>query len=444
MRNTVFPTRSWPDMCRIFVAFAALVLLMAPGCGGGGGGDGDNLDPEEARRLAQIGHAALNDLLLSPTPPSQEAVRSVHTTFSEAYARDPNNVEAAFGYGLMEIAMAVQDLTGQTLPVVLGRAVEGDLGTGLRPLDAAGWMRHAALAPLSPIGKGRQAGLLTGEIPRERVVRFRESMGRAIPAIQRAADTPGFSFAIVNFRQRPPGAPGTLTADQGGAQALLALLYAARAVGGLALAYDTSAGGFNFDQPIAERFAAKPDGAIITPDEYLPPVPFLTLMGDGPALFAEAKVDLTTAADTGLTALTTLAARPSHTGHVLDTGDVNFTQVRAALLILKDALSNPYAIPGNVPVTVNLNAWFTNPPANLRALLPTYHVQRLPGEMVLQAGPGDYPDRTLGGLLVNPPLPLFVTAVRGSEPVRELYTPGLLSEGIGGLLGGLTGLPSPE
>lgn len=416
---------------------AALVLLTAAGCGGGGDGNDSGRDAVGAQQLAETGHAALNDVLRSDTPPTEETLSGVHRTFSEAYAKDPDNVEAAFGYGIMEIMLAVQELTGQ--PVTsLGRAVNDGLGWGIRPLDAAGWTRSAAaLAPLHGIGRGRQAGLLFG-YPRDRVLRFRERLGNAMPAIQKAADLPGFAFVVPNFNEGAP-ADGDLTADQGDAQALLTLLYATRAVSGLAIAYETNTGDFNFDQPIAERFADKADGATVAPDEYLPPAPFLTLAGDGAALIASAKPDLITAADTGLAAATTLAARPSPAGHLFDTSGADFTQGRAALLIFKDALSNPYQIPGDVSVTINLNAWFTNPPPSLRAFLPTYRVRRVAGEMVLEAGPGDFPDRTLNGLLVNPPFPLFLAGARGSDPVGKLANPGVLSEGAGGLLGGLTG-----
>lgn len=418
--------------------------LFAPGCGGGGSDDDNSLppgvvapDPVGAQQQVENGRNALNTLLQSETPPSAQSLQGVRSTFADAYARDPANAQAAFGYGLSEVAAAVQHFAeesqGSGLTAgALGRAIHPLSGQKLRLPDGADLISRMAGAPLlrrltesSSLSPGRHEA---GASERDNLLLLRAALDRAIPAITVSANTAGFTFMMADPWENAPATAAQITVDQADAQAFLALLYVARGGTGAAVAYQFDVAGFDFNEAISQRFAAKADGDTVTPDEYLPPAPFLNLASDGQAFMASAKADLSAGVDNGLTAEALFRARTVKTGHLIDAENtLDLAQFRASLLVFKDALSNPYQISSQPPVTVNLNAWFTNPPASLRALLPTYRVARSGPSMNLVTGPADFPDKTFGGLFVGLPDETFVAGFQGYEPVSLLSGAAILS-----------------
>lgn len=141
-------------------------------------------------------------------------------------------------------------------------------------------------------------------------------------------------------------------------------------------------------------------------------------MADGVARFGAAKNDLSTAADRATTAVTTLKARASQSGHLIDATKVNATELTAQIAQFKNALTQQATINGT---TYNLNAWFTNPPVSLRALEPTYHVTTQFGTKSLTASATDFPDMTLGGLIVNPTASQYSQSISSYDDVSRLF-----------------------
>ncbi len=194
----------------------------------------------------------------------------------------------------------------------------------------------------------------------------------------------------------------------------------------MTLAYDFNYGSFDFSQTIESRFGAQlANGTPLAPANYLPPAPFGLLTNEGRAQMQAAQGYLSQGADVANAAANTLQARQNQTGHLIDSTGVNFTEVRAGIALFKNALTQPVTLGNDPAITVNLSAWFTNPPADLRSILPTYSTNAS-GAFTT---PSSYPDPTLGGLLVNPSGDLFAAEVSAEEPVAALaaqaFTPAL-------------------
>lgn len=403
-------------------AMCVLAVGLAAGCGGGG----DSNNGQDAAALVQRGTDDLNKILRGTDQPTAAKLKSIADTFSQARSKDSANKRAAFGYAVGTVAYNAQQVVD--LATARGRATGPDnpLVQTARQLSPWGMpvpgkettkqtVRFAIGAPLA-VTRLRQAAS-PAEI-RTAVTNLRTAVTEAITALLSVESDASFTFVIADYRSG--AAPtATLSVDQGDVQAFLTSLYAARALLAMALAYDVDGGTFDFSQSISTRFAAQiATGAPVTPNDYLPPAPFGGLTSEGAALLASAKSDLITGAGMAEEALNTLQARTTQTGHVLDATSLDFGEVRDGVNQFRNALNNtiPIEIEEGVTVTVNLNAWFTNPPS-LRGLMPTYSPLG-PNELI--AAPGAYPDATLGGLLVNPPVGFFSASVSTGDRVGAL------------------------
>jgi len=161
----------------------------------------------------------------------------------------------------------------------------------------------------------------------------------------------------------------------------------------------------------------------LTPDEHLPPEPFLNLRD--PALLAKARESMLRAADKGMEGVAGVLARPEDSRFLVP----NIPAVRPALLELRDhalptvrkaatqlvalrvprpvlLLPNPNDSDRPPPppdwlgddlavlVKLNLPAWFSSPPKSLRPLAPTYDLR--PGIPLRDRAV--FPDATFAGL----------------------------------------------
>ncbi len=407
-------------------AFAApLVLsgLLAAGCGSGGSSPvpvtaPSTVDTIGAARDVQTGQIALNGLLASSNTASASALQTVGASFASAHAKDPNNTQASVLLGLTQIAVAAQDVADAAAPLGDSRASIpfADLSRfqlknwgGLRSsLIGKGKTRAALLA--SPLLLAQSAGKTskgraTVDSARLRAAleNLRTVIGNSLPLIQQGADDPNFAFGLTDFITNTET---ERVMDRADVAVIVSALYETRAGLSLALAYDTNVGSADFAQTIAARFPTKNLGDTLTPDEYLPASPFGTLTGDGKGNFASAKTEIATGADKGQTALTYLQGRTNSQLHLIDSADLtnqDYLTAKFALTGLKAALDGPVTVPlGDSSITLNLNAWFNNPPASLRAFFPTYTVGTDASDaLVLQATAASYPDLTFGGLVVG-------------------------------------------
>jgi hypothetical protein len=423
------------------VVLSVISLVPVAGCGGGGDSTPSTLTtnptgtpsaPDRAASAARVveGQAAMNNLLQTDTPSPAQLVR-MRDTFAEAYRLDNTNPEAAFGLAVSTVAVRTQQAAIALTISGRSRAETESVLSGLTGtilpwqlnVPNADWGKNALQmvirAPFTAQGltRGRQ---VNGTILRRELAGISDSLNTALPLMEQATAASGLAFPLQSE------ATGAVVVDQADARALLGAMYAARAGLNATLAYDINPGSFRFDESLDRKFGIPAIGTRISPDQYFPPAPF---------------GNLSRAADTVRLAATTLASRPTQTGHLIDATGINLGTIVAASDTFKAALDNPYPL-GNGTV-VNLNAWFTNPPQSLRALLPTYTVVMQDTgagfrQVYFVAEPSDYPDRSFGGLITSQPpdSPKAEVAVNGEGTVSDL----LIQSVAGGLLDGLSTL----
>ena len=398
------------------VVFAALA-----GCSGGGSDD----DPQESARLVQEATTSLNAMLCGGTAPGAQNLQSLSTKFTQALEADRSNNQAAFGFGISTVAYRAQLLvdlisTGRDVPTAandpLLEAVRLTTPWRLSPPTETSAIEGLRLALAAPYAMSRLSRQVNPANVRTALTNLMNSIDAAIPTLQQASAQTNFTYTIADFESCSTST-ATRTVDQADVQSLLAGMYAARAILSMALAYDFNYGTFDFNQTVEDRFATQlANGTPLTPNDYLPAAPFGQLTGGGAALMLAAQNHLSLGANMANTALTTLQARPSQTGHLIDATGLNFTEASAGIALFNNALTQPVTVGSDPPVTINANAWFTSPPADLRALLPTYQTNAS-GAFTNESS---YPDPTLDGLLVDPPDDLFAATVAGNERVGVL------------------------
>lgn len=439
----------------------ATLMLGSPGCGGSSSDSspgGSTLvasptptlspsptagDPTAAQASVETGKAQLNNLLQSPGNPTLAQLQAIQTTFASAHAADGSNSQAAFGFAASSIAA-----TTQSALIALGAAsrAAGSTGTSdtLKPLSDTilavnPWSGQAlstrslkntlSRATTAPIAMTQvRIGHRSVDINalRTSLIALRQALDGAIPAAKQAAGDPNFAFTMYDFNHNG----GTLTADQGDAQTFLSGLYATRAVISAALAYNVDYGSFDFNQKLRDKFGANlQTGFVIKPDDYLPAAPFATLNTDGQAYMKSVISDLQAAANTAQTATATLRARASGAGHLVPTTGVDFSAVSGDIAQVQSALTGNYTFASSQPVTVNIPGWFNSPPPSLRALEPTYTITSVDTNNTQNfTMSASAPDRTLGGLVVNPPSSGALTATYyGTDSLANLASASYLT-----------------
>jgi hypothetical protein len=414
----------------IFTAATLAVLTAAlSGCSGGSGGG--NKNGEEAAQMVRSAQASLDSLLTRSQAPTAADIQAVRTAFAAAYQKDNNNAQAAFGFGLSDMAWYAQtiaDLAGTQLGRSAGsrpsspvtRAAQATLPWNLRNASGALTGKDLLLTTVRTpfaLAESRQAGLPNPVVVRAALTQLKNALDQDIPLIAKA-NKPGFTFQIADYED----GEGKITIDQADVQFLLGAMHGLRAVAQAALAYDFNYGSFNPDRTVGDAFGNLPVGATVTPEMYLPPAPFGTLVNGGAAAIAGTRNDLNAAADTWLTFANTSAARSSQHDHLTDplTGEER-TEFRNSLNQLKAGLNGPITEDG---VTYDVSAWLNNPPQSLRVFLPTYTVVQEDGGTFLRAT--GLPDPTFGGLITGGPNIPFENSVFGDQPITALLT------GLGG------------
>ena len=447
-----------PQRGRVWLVTGLLVFLsggVLTGCGGGGNGKSLIVGPSSSDQLqavsgVQAGQAQLNALLSADTPPSQADLNAAAQTFAAAYAQDPQNNEAAMGLALSSVAAAAQKVSDAADAVDVVALNPAGRGASQKPAAASAaralahlvspWKmgrvdgksvgRLAALSAQMPLllGQSRRSGRAQAE--NEALVQslseLKATLARAIPLIKPGANQADFAFALVDYQT---GTDAARIMDAADATVFLASVQMGHGALNAALAYDLNAQAFDFNEKIGDRFIQKQAGDTVSPDEYLPPAPFLTLTPTGKADFAQAKKDLESGADSAGTALHRLQARSANgTLHLLDAADANlltaadYAQARSAVAAFELALSFPVPVPGSDGLGLNLAAWFANPPTSLRPFLPTYRVKADSGFTYLDADASSFADLSFGGLIsgINPDD--LTLRFSGDQTVGELLT----------------------
>lgn len=420
------------------VLFALLTLTfplwIATGCGGGRSSSAGS----PASRL-DAARMALGNVTTGQAPANSQTLAAALKLFQQAHQADPSNQQASFGFAIVDLAVAAQKVIDLIQTRAAGREdVSTDsvvqttqaavLWNAALP-GAAGSINAVQVATTLPLDAATRAGGPNAAAILPALNGLATSLNDAIPLIENTTTSSDFTFSFPLFRG---GQIATVVVDQSDAQAFLAALYFARAAVHILLAYNLDPGNFNLSAPINSAFAS--NGSLpntIAPDLYLPPAPFGTPKSNAASLLRAAKADLSTAADRATTALASIQARIGTTQHLIDGSTLNYTQVSAGIAQLKAALTQPTTVSistsasANTPLTINLSAWFSNPP-NLRALLPTYRTVTNSGVADhLITTVADYPDPTEAGLLVGPPAAVFDRTVPAYDSVGSLATHGL-------------------
>jgi hypothetical protein len=386
------------------------------------------------------GRTQLDAVLRSDDDPTATTLQSIRDRFSRAYQLDRSNRQAAMGYAVSDVAVAAQRVIDVlTRSRGVSRAELAKDPAYQVASSAIGWnvsrpsanttsraLKSATSLPFSLAGRRRSVDL---NQLRAELTALYDTLNNALPIMETVAADPTFTFPIADFQD----GEGERLIDQADVQTILGALYAAQAVLGVGLAYEFDYGQFDFNQRVGDRFANKTPGSTVTPNEYLPPAPFGNLRSNGGGLFAASRAGLGKAADLIKAAATTMQNRPAPDGHLIDSGTFtagDFADVRDGADDFKAALTSQYTFEDGT--TINANAWFSSPPASLRAFVPTYQVveytyfdfnlNRDNTTIQLIAGPGDFPDKTFGGLIVNPNNDSFNASAFPTDTVGSLAT----------------------
>lgn len=376
----------------IFIA----ATVLTGGCGGGSDPIASGQPPAGERAEDRI-----QAMLASDAAPSLAAEYEFFRGYYQLYPADP---VGALGYSVTCPAYAMS---------VLGAKYGADL-----PVRSTPDLRRAA-ALIARGGAGAAAEALAAA---DGLLPSGGSRARRYPSAAMAADVKAIllpalrdSIAALGPLTQVSGVITTFI-DEGveyavcseEASAYRALLRLTLAGAATAVAYSWDAGTFDWDRTPAEM-DANGDG-LLTPAEYLPGPPFLTLTDS--AALAEAWSALSGAvSDAGAAAagmLETVDPRQL-LARAGEEEPIPWAEVAQSLTALQLALLGPVMLPipyvdpatgsmKQVATLVDLRAFWANPPADLRGLLPTLRYREV------SAGTFDVtvdslPDKTLGGLL---------------------------------------------
>ena len=370
-------------------ALPLLAALLIAGCGGSGH---HGSSTSSSGTTLQSGVASLNQALTSDGDRT-ESLQRAQKAFDAAYAKSPDDPRVALGYGLSTVALAA-DALGASLDVRAAKrpGLLGGLGQRL------GVQNHATLAP---VRRSRAEG---GDDLADLRAQLGTVLARLTAAKADALEADPLTLAY--------GGDGGIQVNLGAVEAY-ALRSAVEAALGridLALAYGLATDedlGASFATAYAAQIAA---GAVLAPADYLPGGEYGKRQPGYAALLAETAAALDGTADDGNAALARLAARTG-TGYLSDlvplTGDQK-AEIKAKLDLLKASLNGGASVPlgdSGATVTLDLRAFLSNAPADLRAFYPSL----TPSATALTPVAGSVADPTYGGL------------VPGGVPAPALY-----------------------
>jgi hypothetical protein len=409
----------------LFVALALSVALA--GCGGGGSGSGSSTPLSNAK-------TQLDSIITGNTPATAANVGNNAAKWQTLYNQQPNDKDYAVGYAISQAALA-----GETFDTTIGgptpgfvranaaRAIKAHQAQLLQFGQLLAIWRFPSLAgsgaaswpqatDFTPLASGPSLG---GSQIQAALAPLDQSLASVEQALLVPLSDPSYTFTIAT----PADKSGTQTLKLGAAEfdTLYMLVATLRGVINPLLAYNLSEPNYNGSTPISSLESIAPEletnGATITPAQYMAPSPFLTLNPNGATNMATAKTELLAAITHGTSAINEVEARNS-SGYLIDPGtfftEADLNQVKDQLTLYQTYVTGPFTANETngdgqvVSTTIDVYAWFTAPPQDLKAFFPTFTVQAVVDsnsstgyDTSLLLSPSAYPDLTFGGLFPN-------------------------------------------
>ncbi|MCX6346038.1 MAG: hypothetical protein NT018_13360 [Armatimonadetes bacterium] len=401
------------------------------------------------------GKACLNQIVtMEPYDAAAAAalLTAAKSYFLKAKNLETNNAQANFGLAITDAAVTAQGLIDKY------QAQFADTSSASASLKyAVGAMQIMNLQNMADPGKEPLGGLVTAYkdsavnlfsgpsaaqlIAMQADIRdvVRPMLSRVGGYLDIVETSGGSSFT---FPIGPSTWDGYTIVDRGDVYLFHGGLLAARWALAMPSSYSANSGTFNFDT--SPMVLDVNHNGFLTPSEWMPPSPFLTLTSS--ATMTGAKIDMTTAADKIIAGINATLAEtsdnhdliPWHTpGEGPTLAELN--QIKSFANSLKLSMNAATVISwtdddGPQSLRVYLGAWNTNPPADLKTLIPTQEIVRWRNEWGYDYGTMDaengYPDITFGGMFPD------------GAPFIEYGTKDTVETGFSGTLVGITTNPA--
>lgn len=468
------------------IAFSALLTpicaltlgsaVLLSGCGGSGGGNGNSGSVGTGTGTSGTGTsgtgtsgtgtggttpptlapaiASLNSLVRGSQPVTVTSLTGVAAQFAQATQADPTNKDAQLGFAVSEAALAsaqAANLTGGTVVPALRAA---NASASLSPaahttqisqalvlwrlpqfLSRAGGIQLPSAADFLPTGalqsrlQPRAASVTPAQVQTQ-LAALDASLVQVESSLSVVESDPNYTYTLAD-PSKPSDTTATVKIGSAEIQILSAVVGVVRSVTNAGLAYNADPGSFNFNAQVPASIFS---GATVSPAQYLPPSPFLTLMPDGGARLATVKLELNGTANSGVTAIEAVKTR-NNAGYLLNPGtlvtsgqlDAAETKIKAYQTFLSGTQSTPFTVHGNtISTRVNLSAFLDHPPTDLRAFLPILPVSSNSGDTTLTFS--NFPDATFGGIFpdglpsVNTGSSYTLPVISGGNPVGLTYS----------------------
>lgn len=416
-----------PRFARSGFLCLALSALLVAGCGGGGGGSSSGGGGGGGGSNTQTGITKLNDVIGSTGAVDTSTLNSALADFLTATAADPNNAEANTGYAFVQSAVGIQNLID-----LFGSSFDRS-SNERRP-----WLMRAAnlafLTNIRGVAKGPKPLVPTpAEILRpyesaatpasrafpddptpaqvqSALADLADDLGAALAALERAAVSDEDPLILV----APPELEGATNIKIGTAEveAFAAAVRVLRAAALIGSSYDATLGGFDWEANLSELMPNS--GEIYGPRSYLPDDPFFTLRAGGATAMQQAHGELVASMEDYQDMLDALEARTDE-DFLIETSaleeDFSYDELRTQAQDLITYITEPYETEiygsngSSANVTVDLAAFFADPPADLSAFLPSVETLVQDDDESSTIFFIDYmsiEDKSFGGLFVDP------------------------------------------
>ena len=448
------------QLCAIMLGSAVLLS----GCGGGGG-NGNNNSATTGTGTSGSGTggtqpptlapaiAGLNSVVRGSQPVTETNLTGLVAQFAQAIQADPTNKDAQLGFAVSEAALAstqAANLTGGTaFPALRATSVGMTLSPAARTaqisqalilwrmpqfLSETGSAQFPKVGDFLPTG-ALQARLQPESVPvtpvqvQTQLAALDASMVQVENSLSVVKSDPNYTYTLAD-PSKPTDTTATVKVGSAEIQILSAVVSIVRSVTNAGLAYNADPGNFNFNTQVPTSVFS---GTSVSPAQYLPPGPFLTLMPDGGTRLGTLKSELNGTANSGVMAIEEVKTR-NNAGYLLNPGTLvtseQLNKVEAQIKTYQAFLSGTQSTPitvhhTTVTIPVNLSAFLDHPPTDLRAFLPTLPVSINSGNTMLTFS--NFPDPTFGGIFptglpsVNSGTSYTLTVISGGNPVGLTY-----------------------
>ncbi len=430
------------------------------GCGGGGGngnggsgggtGTGGVTPPTLAPAIA-----GLNSIVRGSQAVTVSNLTTLAGQFDQARQADPTNKDAQLGFAVSTAAIASAQAAalggGTSLPAIRVASVGNSssaLSPGIRTAQfsqalvlwrlpqflsgggAAPWPRAADFLPTGALEarlQPRSVSVTPIQVQTE-LTALDASLVKVEAALKVVESDPNYSYTLAD-PAKPTDTTASVKIGVAEIQILSAVVSTVRSLANAGLAYNADPGTFDFSMPVPSGVFG---GATVSPAQYLPAAPFLTLATDGGSRMGNVKSELSATAVSGIAAIESVKTR-SNAGFLLDPGTLvtsnQLSQVEVQITSYQTFLTSVQTIPvgthaGTINMKVNLAAFLDHPPTDLRALLPTLAVSN-DNSGTTNLTMNGFPDPTFGGIfpdgLPASPASFKLKAISGGVPAGLKY-----------------------